>query len=44
MSGQAKILKYFHFPFSILHLSFVIAGIVWGDAMANGKRNMENGK
>ena len=32
-----------HFPFSILHLSFVIASIR-STAMANDKCNMENGK
>jgi hypothetical protein len=34
----------FHFPFSILRLSFVIARPVRLRAMANDKRNMENGK
>jgi hypothetical protein len=43
--SRAKILKRFHFPFSILRSSFAIARIVsslqW--RMTNGKWKMENG-
>jgi len=34
----------FHFPFSILDLSFAIARLVRLRAMANDKSKMENGK
>jgi hypothetical protein len=44
MSEQVEILRRFHFPFSILGLSFVIAGTVRRAAMSNEKCNMENGK
>jgi len=44
MSSQAKILRRFHFPFSIFRLSFAIARNRAGQAMANDKCNMENGK
>jgi hypothetical protein len=48
MSGEAKILRRFHFPFSILHLSFVIARTRRSSgnipSMTNDKCNMENGK
>jgi hypothetical protein len=37
-------MKRFHFPFSILHLSFVIAARRAAPAMTNDKCNMENGK
>jgi len=42
ISKQAKIWGHFHFPFSIFHLSFAIARIRMGQAMANDKWNMEN--
>jgi len=44
LSGQTELLRLFHFPFSILRLSFVIAICRHVQAMTNDKRNMENGK
>jgi hypothetical protein len=44
MSGEAKILRYFQFPFTIFRLSFVIAGTAAGRAMTNEKCNTANGK
>jgi hypothetical protein len=35
---------HFHFPFAILHFSFVIAARRKGLAMTNEKCNMANGK
>jgi len=42
--NPAQVLRCFHFPFSILRLSFAIARNRTGQAMTNDKRKMENGK
>jgi hypothetical protein len=44
VSIDLEIDEEFHFPFSILHLSFVIAARHEVPAMTNDKCNMENGK
>jgi hypothetical protein len=41
MSGQARILRRFHFPISIFRLSFAIARSRSGQAMTNEKCKME---
>jgi hypothetical protein len=44
LSGQTEILRRFHFPFSIIPMSFVIAGTGRRAAITNDIGIMENGK